>query len=182
MPDQRVNILLAEEDSHLADMITRCLQDMLPASVTHTPSVGVALREELTARHHVVVASMSLPDADGLELVRELRVTNRCPVILMADNLSVEQTINAMRLGVTDLFCKPFDLHDLCQAVGRAATHELKRRRARIRYRRLRRLASQIVRERRDLRQRMDLICQDFVYAYRRLAQRVSESGLLTHD
>ena len=60
-----------------------------------------------------------------------------------------------------------------------AAQRALVRRHQQRRYRRLRRLSSRIVRERRDLRQRIDLVCRDFVQAYRRLAQRVSESNLL---
>jgi hypothetical protein len=49
-----------------------------------------------------------------------------------------------------------------------------------LRHRRLRKLTARIICERRDLRQRIDLICRDFVHAYRRLAQRVTEAELLS--
>ena len=38
------------------------------------------------------------------------------------------------------------------------------------------------MRERRDLKQRMDLICRDLVHAYRGLAQKVSKSGILDQE
>jgi len=181
MQNRRHNLLLVEDDLELAEMIVRCLEEASSATVTHVTSAADALREELTTRHHVIIASMSLGGGDGLDCIRELRITNRCPVILLADEVSVEQTIEAMRLGVKDVLFKPFDIEQLCETVGRAAEREAKRRWRRVRYRRLRRLTSRIVRERRDLHQRMDLICQDFVYAYRRVAQRVSESGILAN-
>jgi hypothetical protein len=55
-------------------------------------------------------------------------------------------------------------------------------RKARRRYKRLRLLTARILRERRDLKQRTDLICQDLVNAYRGLAQKVAESGVLTQQ
>jgi len=180
MTRRAVQLLLVEDDADLVEMITRCLQDMMRVCVTHVSSAADAMREELTARHDVVVVSTSLPH--GLSFASELRVTNRCPIILLADHPTVDEAIEAIRLGVTDLLVKPFDIADMVAVVQKAAERERKRRRNRIRYRRLRRMASRIVCERRDLRQRMDLICQDLVHAYRGLAQKVAESGMLMRE
>jgi len=177
-----VQILLVERDRELAEMIGRCLAETMWSQVTHVASVADALREELTASHDVVLASMALPDSDGLTLARELRVTNDCPVILMADNPTVAEAIEAIRVGVTDLLTKPFDMAHMSAAVRQAAERESKRQREQLRHRRLRRVASRIVRERRDLRQRLDLICRDLVHAYRGLAQKVAASGVLTAE
>ncbi|MHC4156863.1 MAG: response regulator, partial [Planctomycetota bacterium] len=125
---------------------------------------------------------MSLPDADGLALIRELRAGNQCPIILLAEDPTVKETVQALRLQVADLLRKPFDLTDLSSAVSDLADKELKRRRDKKRVRRLKRLASRVVSERQDLNRRMDLVCRDFVHAYRRLAQKVTESDELTHQ
>ena len=109
-------------------------------------------------------------------MTRRIRVTNDRPVILLADDPTLPEAIEAMRLGVVDLFGKPFDLHEVGEAVVRAADQEHQRQREAVRQRRLRRLASRVVRERRDLRQRMDLMCRDIVQAYRRLARQVDSS------
>lgn len=182
MPERPVEVLLVEDDVELAEMIEHCLQDVMPCRVTHVVSVADALREELTTNHDVVLASMTFPDGDGLELTRGLRPTNSCPVILMAEDLTAERALEALRLRVTDLLIKPFDLAQMAETMREAAQREVRRRRDQLRSRRLRRVATRIIRERRDLRQRMDLICQDLVHAYRRLAQKVTESGMLTHQ
>jgi DNA-binding NtrC family response regulator len=77
-----------------------------------------------------------------------------------------------MRLGVRDMFAKPFDLARLGESVERAAADHRKRRSERLRSERLRRVSGRIVRERRAMRQRVDLVCRDLVGAYRRLAEK----------
>lgn len=177
-----IEVLLVDDDTDLAEMIGRCLRDAMRVNVTHVTSSAEAIREELTTRHELVIASMTLDDGDGLALARELRQRNRAPIILLASHPTADEAIEALRLGVTELLIKPFDLADLMTTVQETIERRLKRRRNRLRHRRLRRMASRIVRERRDLRQRMDLICQDLVHAYRGLAQKVTESGLLVHE
>lgn len=180
MPERSVEILVVENDIDLAEMIERHLRDALTCRVTHAATAAEAVREELTARHDLVIASMSLPDADGLTLVRELRVSNECPIVLTADKPTIEEAVEAMRLGVIDLLKKPFDMVDLSTSVSKAAKREARRRRERVRHRRLRRLVSRIICERKDLNERLELICKDFVHAYRQLAQKVTDSGALT--
>lgn len=182
MTDKRVQILLVNADEELAEMVSRCLQDTSWAEVTHVTTASAALCEELTTRHDVVVTAMSLPDGDGLALTRELRLTNHCPVILTTEQPTAEEAIEALRLRVTDVLIQPFDIADLIDLIRRSAERRLSYRHRQRRYRRLRSMVSRIIRERRDLRQRMDLICRDLVHAYRNLAQKVAQSGVLTHD
>lgn len=179
MAERPVEILLVEHDPQLAEMIREHLQAAMWAEVTHCPTADVAIREELTTRHEVVITDLTLPDADGLTLVHELRMTNPGPVILLADDPTIDDAREAIRLKVTELLIKPFDLADLSGLVESAAESERAERQRRHRYRRARRIARRIVDERQDLHLRMDLICRDFVQAYRRLAQKVAESGQL---
>ncbi len=181
MAERPLEILLADDDQELAEMITSHLPTAITARVTHVRSVEEALREELTCRHDLVIASLQLDTSDGFALIRQLRGKCR-PFILLADAPGPQQLIEGIRLGVLDVLCKPFDMVELAEAVERYARMARRRRRERIRHRRLRRVTARIVGERRDLRQRMDLICRDFVQAYRRLAQKVVESGVLTQE
>ncbi len=179
MQDRPVEILLVEPDTELATLMQDCLSEAVACRVTCVVEAAAALREELTTHHDVLLLSADLPDANWLDLVREIRVSNDCPVIVLSEAPSTEDVLNAMRAGVTDVLLKPFELTQMCSIVQQAADRSIRRQRSRARYRRLRRLTNKIVRERRDLRHRIDLICRDFVHAYRRLAQRVSDADLL---
>ena len=182
MTEKPVQVLVVNGDEELAAMVSRCLEDTSWAEVTHVTTASDAICEELTTRHDVVVAAMSLPDGDGLSLTRELRVTNHCPVILTTEQPTAEEAVEALRLRITDVLIQPFDIADLIELIRVAAERRLRYRHRQRRYRRLRSLVSRIIRGRRDLRPRMDLICRDLVHAYRNLAQKVAQSGALTHD
>ncbi len=182
MAQKRLEVLIVEEDGALAADLAREIEAGSPCNTTLVSSASDALREELTAHHDLVLTSLDLPDGDGLTLVRELRAENRCPVLLLADEISADEAIEAMRLGVIDVLPKPPHLDRVAALVSEMAEHEIRHRREQSRQRRLRRTASRIIRERRDFSQRIDLICRDFVQAYRRLAQKVCDSGLLAPD
>ncbi len=179
MPKRSVSILLVEDDPALAEMIEECLLEVMEAQINRVSRASEALREELSHRHDLVLTELALPDADGLELIRRIRVANRCPIILMADSPAPEELIDAMRIGVRGVLPRPLDPVDLVRTVRGVLRTALRRRRQAARYRRLRLLTGRILRERRDLRERIDLICQDVVQAYRRLAENVSASGIL---
>ena len=182
MPKRPAEILLVEDDTDLAEMIQNYLAGALPVRITVAASTGEALGEELTHRHDLVIADLELGDGDALALIRQLRVSNRCPLILMAATFTAPDLIEAIHLGVRDVLVKPFAMQQMSDVLGRAIHRRLRRRRHQRRYQRLRLLTARILRERRDLKQRTDLICQDLVNAYRGLAQKVAESGVLTHQ
>jgi DNA-binding NtrC family response regulator len=121
----------------------------------------------------VVLASLPADDQDEMNLVRELRREAECEILLMTDHPTLGRAVEAMRLGVRDLFTKPFDMGRLTTALEEAIEARRHRRQERLRYERLRRVSARILRERRTLRQRVDLVCRDLVGAYRRLAEKV---------
>lgn len=182
MTKKPVEILLVESDVDLAEMLERCVGETGAAHVTHVTSAAGAVREELTTRHDLLMIASNLDDAEGLGLIRELRVSNKAPVVLLAEHPTVDEAIEALRLRVAEVLIKPFDVAEACEAIVELARQSARRRRRTRRYRRLREMSSRIVRERRDLKQRMDLICRDLVHAYRGLAQKVSKSGILDRE
>jgi len=182
MRNRAVDILLVEPDAELAETLEVCLLDLSLGSVTVVDSGDAAMREELTARHHIRVISMDLPgQEDWAYLVRTLQENNRGPIILLASEPSSDDWQQAVRLGVMNVLVKPLSPLDISEAVQQASERASSQQQRRLRNRRLRRMTSQIIRERRDLRQRIDLLCRDFVQAYRRLAQRVTDAELLTN-
>ena len=179
MGKRPLEVLLVEDDPQLAELVGGFLRDTLRVSVTHVDSAADAVREELTTRHGLILVALPLAGQDSLGLIRALREHNDCPIILFAEAPTVEDAIEAMRLGVCDILNKPFDLDNLASVIKDSVNQHRSRRRDRGRYRRLRKLVAKIICERRDLALRIDLICRDFVQAHRRLAEKVHDSGML---
>ncbi len=171
-------ILLVEPDPQMADMLTDSLRARFDAFVTCVADSESCLQTDLYDPHDLIIAECKLDDGDGLELAEHLNLLSLRPVILLADRPNCDEAIGAVRLGAADLFIKPFAISDLLESVERALdAYELRRRHA-SKYRRMRELVRRVIRERRDLNRRMELVCRDLVEAHRRLVQRFDASRI----
>ncbi len=75
---------------------------------------------ELLDRLHfdVVLLDLMLPGIDGLEVLRQIRRRNpSLPVILLTAHGSIENAVEAMKLGARDFLTKPFEMERLNVAI-----------------------------------------------------------------
>ena len=116
---KRIEILIADEDSRVVEIIRSCF----PAPRFHTVS---AMRAMTALEHlkrnefHVVICSMHLPGIEGLEFVR--RGLSRSPqsAFLLLCEPSLEPiALEAKTRGDCDYILKPFNLDQIVEAVDR---------------------------------------------------------------
>src|SRR6478609_8900035 len=116
-----MRILLAEDDSVLADGLTRSLRQSGYATdcVKNGQEADSALS---TQDFDLLILDLGLPRMAGLEVLRRLRSRNsRLPVLILTANDSVEQRVKGLDLGADDFMAKPFALSEL-EARVRALT------------------------------------------------------------
>ncbi len=173
MANRPDKILLVEPNPPLVELLIASLSRRFDAQLTCVVDAQSCLDVELLEPHDLVIAEWNLVGGDGLKLTEQLMSLSARPVILMADSPSCPDVIAALRAGVRDFFVKPFPVEELLDAAQRVLYgHDLRRRHA-ARYRRLRELVRHVIRERRDLNRRIELVCRDLVEAHRRLVHRV---------
>ncbi len=62
----------------------------------------------------LIITDLRMPGMTGVELLRQVRETNtEIPVILITAYSTVDDAIEALRLGATDFLRKPFDMDEL---------------------------------------------------------------------
>ncbi len=120
----------------------------------------------------VILATAELSDGRGIDLL-QAGIAADTPFILIEDSLDAERVLEAMRLGATDIVHPQHTVDQVMSTIDRAVRRGRLCRRDIRRSQRLRRMSSKLIRDRRELRQRVDLICKDLVVAYRRLAEKV---------
>jgi two-component system KDP operon response regulator KdpE len=74
-----------------------------------------------TRRPYLVIVDLGLPDGDGIDLIREVRLWSRAPMIVLSARSEERQKIAALDSGADDYLTKPFGLGELLARV-RAAT------------------------------------------------------------
>ncbi|MCG3137550.1 MAG: Regulatory protein LuxO [Phycisphaerae bacterium] len=169
-------ILIVEPDVEIAGMLTDHLQQTTEARVLHVTRAADAIRLDLESTPDLLLSELRLPDGYGLDLVRLLRSSREYPVMVMGESATMGKAVEALRLGVRDLFIKPFDLQRLTTSIKAALVEVAEREQKDRRLQRLENLVSRVLDERKDLQQRMDLVCKDLVQAYQDLAERFVSS------
>ena len=175
MPDAPDKILVVEPDPDVVEILVAALSRRFDAQITCVGSADHCLDTDMIEPHDLVIAEMDLPDSEGAALAEQLIALRVRPIILLAYEPTLEDAIEAMRLGVRDLLCKPFGVNALLDAAAGALRGQQLHRQHGTKYRQMRELVRRVIRERRDLNRRVELICRDLVGAQRRLAHRVLE-------
>ncbi|MCP4589310.1 MAG: response regulator [bacterium] len=170
---RRRKILVVDNDPHTVEMIVELFVRHLNAHLTCVSSAEDALDIEMLEPHDALIAEVNLPGMNGVALAERAMELAWRPVILMSNDPNLSQAVGGLRAGAIDFFTKPFDLECLLAAAERALEQAEAERNRTQRHHRLRALVRRVIRERRDLNQRVDLICRDLVGAHRRLIHRV---------
>jgi DNA-binding response OmpR family regulator len=108
-----MNLLLAEDDAILAD----ALCEQMRASgftVEHAPNGAVAQYLLAKQQFDVVVLDLGLPMVGGIEVLKQLRLTDASlPVLILTALDSLEDRVAGLNAGADDYLTKPFDFPEL---------------------------------------------------------------------
>ncbi|HYZ22462.1 MAG TPA: response regulator transcription factor [Rhodopila sp.] len=108
-----MRILLVEEDLVAARAITLMMKGA--GSVVDQTDSGEDALELL--RHYdydIILLDLALPDIDGFEVVRRLRVSrNDTPVMVLSGLTMPQARVKALSLGADDFITKPYDKAEL---------------------------------------------------------------------
>ncbi len=117
--DDILSILILDDEQRVQDEIEEFLVgrsfNVLKAS---TPSQAFTLLEENTV--DIVILDIQLPEMDGLQVLAKIKKEQpEIEVIMISGHGDMNSVIEAMRLGATDFFPKPFRLVEIDQAISR---------------------------------------------------------------
>lgn len=168
-----LRLLVVDNDPRVGGQVSGCLGGT-PLKLVQVRTMSEAFKLLNKQTVDLVMIDADLPDGSGLALAGRLHrgyaITH---AIVMARQPSVEQTIEAMRVGAVDLIRKPIDPHELKKQFTEAVARLRADRRRRHRVRRLKQVCKKLSRDREEIAQQVDILCSDLVIAYQDLAQQV---------
>jgi DNA-binding response OmpR family regulator len=105
-------ILLVEDDPRLAEMLSEYL-GQAGFLITIAP-LGTSAVEQLSgAAYDAIVLDLMLPDMDGLDVCRQIRVKADTPVLMLSGRGDAIDRIVGLELGADDYLPKPFQPREL---------------------------------------------------------------------
>jgi two-component system response regulator AtoC len=98
-----------------------------------TAANGVEALQGMSRDVHTVITDLKMPGLDGMALLKKLSVDYPdVPVVMITAHGSVENAVEAVKLGAFDYLEKPFEQEQIRQVVAKAmSTYSLARRDAR---------------------------------------------------
>ena len=108
-----MRLLVVEDEPRMADMLQRGLSEE-GHQVDVCSSGKAAELQARTVPYDVLVLDWSLPDADGVSVLRRLRDGGfTTPVLMLTARGTIGERVTGLRAGADDYLVKPFDFDEL---------------------------------------------------------------------
>jgi len=119
--DATRRILLVEDDQDTRDSFQQLLGMALGIEVDLASDGSQALTKLQQRPYSIVITDLRMPKVDGMKLIEEIQ-SRRLPVttIVTTGHGSINEAVQAMRMGAYDFLTKPPDPQHLCVLVERA--------------------------------------------------------------
>jgi len=111
MINQRTAVVV-EDDSDVGELISGLL-DQAGFTVTVVQTGAEALTVIREQMPDLVTLDMSLPDIDGVEVCRQIRLVSDCYVIVISARTSEIDRLVGLEVGADDYLVKPFSMREL---------------------------------------------------------------------
>lgn len=112
-------ILVIEDDVHLSKIIYSFLKDV-GYEVRQAYSGKDALEMAKILKPNLIILDIMLPEVDGIEICKTLRMTTNIPIIIISAKSSDYDKVLALGVGADDYLTKPFSNIEL---VARVKAH-----------------------------------------------------------
>jgi DNA-binding NarL/FixJ family response regulator len=147
--------------------------------VRAAPTAGAALLEMQRSPADVVLVNLQVDDNGGLDLIRTCkRRWPRAQVVAVSRVRRSEVCLDAWRAGAADMLLAPVGLADVQRALGAVAAKGRDQEKLAQRNERLRTVCRRLNKARHEIKQQVDLLCNDLVRAYQDMAQQLNFTQL----
>lgn len=110
-------VLIIEDDREIAELIAIHMRDMAFETET-TVSGQEGLEKGLTGNYHLILLDLMLPDLDGVEVCRTLRIEKvPTPIIMLTARSEEIDKVLGLETGADDYITKPFSIRELLARV-----------------------------------------------------------------
>ncbi|MCE5264028.1 MAG: sigma-54 dependent transcriptional regulator [Deltaproteobacteria bacterium] len=119
-----MNILLIDDEADVRKSLSRFLEK-LGHTVFCAADGMEGLREFHSHEINLVVTDIRMPEIDGLELLRRIKVIEKSPVdvIVVTGHGDTASAVKALKYGAFDYLQKPIDVRELAIVIERSADY-----------------------------------------------------------
>src|SRR5438445_8339763 len=114
-------VLIVDDDKATCEQLQSLLQANPALQVGFQTDGQKALEELSGTDYSIVITDLRMPTLDGMEMIEEIqRRRLSVSVIVTTGYGSIDEAVQAIRLGATDILTKPIDVDHLQRVIERA--------------------------------------------------------------
>lgn len=119
MGNNKYRILIVEDEANIQSFIRTNLE-MHGYQTVCTSTCAMALAMFASHRPDLVVLDLGLPDRDGLDFIRWIRISETVPIIVLSARTTEGDKVTALDAGANDYITKPFGVDELMARIRAA--------------------------------------------------------------
>jgi two-component system, OmpR family, KDP operon response regulator KdpE len=109
-------VLVVEDEAPIRQLLRRALESHgYQVAEAADAATGIARCAEIDP--DLLILDLGLPDRDGRELIAEVRLWSRVPIVVLSGRAAASEKVAALDLGGSDYVVKPFNMSELLARV-----------------------------------------------------------------
>ena len=105
-------LLVVDDDAELCQLVTRFLTRE-GFEISRAPGGDVGVERALAESYSLIMLDVMMPDTDGFEALRRIRLQSRTPVLMLTARGDTHDRIRGLEMGADDYLPKPFEPAEL---------------------------------------------------------------------
>lgn len=105
-------VLVIEDEPPIRQLLRRALESH-GYQVVEAADAATGIAQCAEADPDLVILDLGLPDRDGRELIAEVRLWSRVPIVVLSGRAAASEKVAALDLGGSDYVVKPFNMSEL---------------------------------------------------------------------
>ena len=112
-------ILVVDDDSQIRRVMRNALSSH-GYTIIEARNGEEALKKVRAERLDLIILDLNMPDMDGIEVCREIRVVSNLPIIMLTVRSAEKDKVRALDAGADDYIVKPFGIDELLARIRAA--------------------------------------------------------------
>ncbi len=118
----KLSVLIIEDEENICNFIKTSLRPQ-GYKITTASTAAEGLSIVNSGSCDLVLLDLGLPDADGLEIIRQVRSWSSLPIIVISARTKEQDKVHALDAGADDYITKPFGTAELMARIRAALRH-----------------------------------------------------------
>jgi DNA-binding response OmpR family regulator len=110
-------VLVVDDDEEIRRLVSALLEDVGMTAIEASDGREALRKFHETQPDLVVLGDISMPEMDGIEVLRRIRVMSEVPVLLLTGSAAERAKIGGLKAGADDYVTKPFGAGELVARV-----------------------------------------------------------------